>query len=98
MTDSDEVLQLRACRAELERIKTELDAVRQQQAELEQKADHLIAQRRAAREKRKAAVLAADAAGIPRLRISKEVGMPRGNLYKLLEGNAEDEGGGEAGS
>jgi hypothetical protein len=92
MTDSDEVLQLRACRADLDRIKTELDAVRQQQAQLEQKADELIAERREARKKRKAAVLAADAAKVPRLWISKEVGMPRGNVYKLLEGGADDEG------
>lgn len=92
MTDSDEVLQLRACRADLDRIKTELDAVRQQQAQLEQRADELIAERREARKKRKAAVLAADAAQVPRLRISKEVGMPRSNVYKLLEGGADDEG------
>lgn len=91
MTDSDEVLQLRACRAELDRIKTELDAVRRQQAELETKADSLLAQQREARKKRKAAVLAADAAKIPRLRISKEVGMPRGNLYKLLEGGSDEQ-------
>lgn len=91
MTDSDEVLQLRACRADLDRIKTELDAVRQQQAELETKADSLLAQQREARKKRKAAVLAADVAKIPRLRISKEVGMPRGNLYKLLEGGGDEQ-------
>lgn len=91
MSDSEEVLQLRACRIELERIKRELDAVRQRQAELEQTADNLLAQQREARKKRKAAILAADAAKIPRLRISKEVGMPRGNLYKLLEGSAEND-------
>jgi hypothetical protein len=28
----------------------------------------------------------ADALGVPRLRISKEVGMQRSNVYKLLEG------------
>ena len=89
--DSDEVLQLRACRAELERIKKELDTVRQQQAELETKADNLLAEQREARKQRKAAVLAADAANIPRLRISKEVGMPRGNLYKLLEGGSDEQ-------
>jgi hypothetical protein len=91
MSDSDEVLQLRACRAELERIKKELDAVRQQQAELETKADNLLAEQREARKKRKAAVLTADAAKMPRLRISKEVGMPRGNLYKLLEGGSDEQ-------
>ena len=45
----------------------------------------------AARKKRRKAVLAADAAGVPRLRISKEVGMQRSNVYKLLEGDDGDE-------
>jgi hypothetical protein len=86
MSDPEEVLQLRACRAEVEGIKKELDDARAQQAELEEKVNGLLAKQREARKKRRDAVLAADAAGVPRLRISKEVGMQRSNVYKLLEG------------
>lgn len=91
MSDPEEVLQLRASRAEVEGIKKELDAARTQQAELEEKINGLLAKQREARKKRRKAVLAADAAGVPRLRISKEVGMQRSNVYKLLEGDDSDE-------
>jgi hypothetical protein len=86
MSDPEEVLQLRACRAEVEGIKKELDDARKQQADLEEKINGLLSKQREARTKRREAVLAADAAGVPRLRISKEVGMQRSNVYKLLEG------------
>ncbi|MEU0466659.1 hypothetical protein ABZ215_21865 [Amycolatopsis sp. NPDC006131] len=91
MSDPAEVLQLRASRAEVEGIKKELEAARTQQAELEEKINGLLAKQREARKKRRKAVLAADAAGVPRLRISKEVGMQRSNVYKLLEGDDSDE-------
>lgn len=91
MSDPEEVLQLRACRTEVEGVKRELDDARKQQAELEDKISGLLAKQREARKKRREAVLAADAAGVPRLRISKEVGMQRSNVYKLLEGDAGDE-------
>ncbi|MCP2249456.1 MULTISPECIES: hypothetical protein [Lentzea] len=91
MSDPEEVLQLRASRAEVEGIKKELEAARTQQAELEEKINGLLAKQREARKKRRKAVLAADAAGVPRLRISKEVGMQRSNVYKLLEGDDSDE-------
>jgi chromosome segregation ATPase len=86
MSDPEEVLQLRACRTEVEGIKKELDDARKQQADLEEKINGLLSKQREARTKRREAVLAADAAGVPRLRISKEVGMQRSNVYKLLEG------------
>ncbi|MDX8143302.1 hypothetical protein SK854_14330 [Lentzea sp. BCCO 10_0061] len=91
MSDPEEVLQLRASRAEVEGIKKELEAARAQQAELEEKINGLLAKQREARKKRRKVVLAADAAGVPRLRISKEVGMQRSNVYKLLEGDDSDE-------
>ncbi|AEA23469.1 MULTISPECIES: hypothetical protein [Pseudonocardiaceae] len=91
MSDPEEVLQLRACRAEVEGIKKELDDARAQQAELEARINGLLAKQREARKKRREAVLAADAAGVPRLRISKEVGMQRSNVYKLLEGDSTEE-------
>jgi len=87
MSEPEEVLQLRACRAEVEGIKKELEDAREQQAKLEEKINSLLAKQREARMKRREAVLAADAAGVPRLRISKEVGMQRSNVYKLLEGS-----------
>ncbi|SDM98961.1 hypothetical protein [Lentzea albidocapillata] len=90
MSDPEEVLQLRASRAEVEGIKKELEAARTRQAELEEKINGLLAKQREARKKRRTAVLAADAAGVPRLRISKEVGMQRSNVYKLLEGEDSD--------
>jgi hypothetical protein len=86
--DPEEVLRLRAVRAEVEDIKEKLRAARAQQEELERTVTDLLAKQRKARDKRREAILAADAAGIPRLRISKEVGMPRGNMYKLLEGGS----------
>jgi chromosome segregation ATPase len=86
MSEPEEVLQLRACRAEVEGIKKELQDAREHQAKLEEKINNLLAKQREARNKRREAVLAADAAGVPRLRISKEVGMQRSNVYKLLEG------------
>lgn len=86
MSDPEEVLRLRACRAEVEGIKKELDDARKQQTDLEEKINGLLSKQREARTKRREAVLAADAAGVPRLRISKEVGMQRSNVYKLLEG------------
>jgi phage shock protein A len=91
MNDPEEVLQLRACRAEVEGIKKQLVDTRAQQAALEQKVNELLAQQREAREKRRQAVLAADAAGVPRLTISKEVGMQRSNVYKFFEGDNSDE-------
>jgi hypothetical protein len=91
MTDPEEVLQLRACRAEVEGIKKELEDARAQQAEIEEKVTGLLAKQREARKKRRDAVLAADAAGVPRLRISKEVGMQRSNVYKLLEDDGNEE-------
>jgi len=84
--DPEEVLRLRAVRAEVEDIKEKLRAARAQQEELEKTVADLLAKQRKAREKRRDAIIVADAAGIPRLRISREVGMPRGNMYKLLEG------------
>src|SRR5262249_3757811 len=87
MSEPEEVLQLRACRAEVEGIKKELEDAREQQAKREEKINSLLAKQREARMKRREAVLAADAAGVPRLRISKEVGMQRSNVYKLLEGS-----------
>lgn len=92
MSEPEEVLQLRSCRSEIEGIKKELEEARGQQAELEEKINGLLAKQREARRKRRQAVLAADAAGVPRLRISKEVGMQRSNVYKLLEGgdNGDD--------
>ncbi len=90
MSDPEEVLQLRACRAEVEGIKKQLEDARTQQAELEEKINGLLAKQRQARKKRRDAVLAADAAGVPRLRISKEVGMQRSNVYKLLEGDGDE--------
>lgn len=90
MSDSEEILQLRARREEVEKIKKDLEAARAQQADLEQKTNELLAKQREARKKRRTAVLAADAAGVPRLTISKEVGMQRSNVYKLLEGGSDD--------
>ncbi|WP_216209774.1 hypothetical protein [Amycolatopsis aidingensis] len=86
MSEPEEVLQLRACRAEVEEIRKELEDAREQQAKLEEKINGLLKKQREARKKRREAVLAADAARVPRLRISKEVGMQRSNVYKLLEG------------
>ena len=86
MSDSEEVLKLRGCRAEVEGIKKELDEARDTQTKLEEKINSLLAKAREARKRRRDAVLAADAAKVPRLTISKEVGMQRSNVYKLLEG------------
>lgn len=91
MSDPEEVLQLRACRAEVEGIKEQLDEARTQQAKIEERINGLLAKQRDARKKRREAVLAADAAGVPRLRISKEVGMQRSNVYKLLEEDGGDD-------
>ncbi|SEP50572.1 hypothetical protein [Amycolatopsis saalfeldensis] len=89
--DPEEVLRLRVVRAEVEDVKEKLRAARAQQEELEKKVTDLLAKQRKARDNRREAILAADAAGIPRLRISKEVGMPRGNMYKLLAGDSSDD-------
>lgn len=87
----NEVLQLRSARAKLDSIKTELKEAREEQARIEAKINDLLAQQRDARKERNEAVLAADAAKIPRLTISKEAGMQRSNVYKLLdEGSTSD--------
>ncbi|MEV5542028.1 hypothetical protein AB0L13_34870 [Saccharopolyspora shandongensis] len=87
----EEVLQLRACRSKLDGIKKDLQKAREEQAEIEAKITNLLARQREARKERHQAVLDADAAKIPRLTISKEVGMQRSNVYKLLEdGDASD--------
>jgi chromosome segregation ATPase len=91
MSDPKEVLQLRACRAEVEGIKKQLDDAKAEQAELEQKINDLLRRQREARQKRREAVLAADAAGVPRLTIAKEVGMQRSNVYKFFEGDNSDQ-------
>ena len=89
--DPAEILRLRAVRTEVEDVKEKLRAARADQEELEKTIADLLAQQRKAREERRKAILDADAAGIPRLRISKEVGMPRGNMYKLLAGDNSDD-------
>lgn len=91
MSDPKEVLRLRACRAEVEGIKKQLDDAKAEQAELEQKINDLLRRQREARQKRREAVLAADAAGVPRLTIAKEVGMQRSNVYKFFEGDNSDQ-------
>ncbi|WP_143261822.1 hypothetical protein [Allokutzneria sp. NRRL B-24872] len=83
--DSEEVLRLRTIRAELEDIKNRLEKARTKQRELDEEVDDLLARQREARAKRREAILAADAAKIPRLRISKESGMQRSNMYKLFD-------------
>ncbi|TCO49670.1 hypothetical protein [Actinocrispum wychmicini] len=85
-----EVLHLRAIRAEFDDIKNKLDDARVQQTNLENTIADLLAKQREARKKRRDAILAADAAGIPRLRISKESGMRRSNMYKLFEEGSDD--------
>jgi septal ring factor EnvC (AmiA/AmiB activator) len=85
--EQSEVLRLRACRDNLERIRKDLDRAREQRAKLEQTIDNLLQEERDAIQERRAAIEAADRAApkIPRLRIAKEAGMNRGNLHKLLE-------------
>jgi chromosome segregation ATPase len=89
MSESKEVLKLRECRTKVEDIKKELEDARDQQAKLEEKINMLLARLREARKQRGEAILAADAAGVPRLRISKEVGMQRSNVYKLLDDSGD---------
>lgn len=87
----DEILKLRSARAKYDSATAALDEARKKQAELEEEINKLLEQKREARKERNDAVLAADAAKIPRLRISKEAGMQRSNVYKLLEdGNSSD--------
>lgn len=87
----DEIRQLRSARAMLDGVKQKLRQAREEQARIETEINDLLGQQRAARKERNAAVLAADAAKIPRLTISKEVGMQRSNVYKLLdEGSTSD--------
>lgn len=84
------VLDLRSTRAVMEGVKKELEDARKEQADLEKKIEDLLTKQREARTKRNDAVRAADAAGVPRLRISKEVGMQRSNVYKLLDSGTEE--------
>lgn len=81
----DEVLQLRSARAKYDRATAALDEARKKQAELEDEINNLLEQKREARKERNEAVLAADAVKVPRLRIAKEAGMQRSNVYKLLD-------------
>lgn len=91
--EQSEVVRLRTCRDNLERIRKDLDRAREQRAKLEQTIDNLLQRQRDAIKERRDAIEAADRADpkIPRLRIAKEVGMNRGNLHKLLEEIAKDE-------
>ena len=91
MTDeSEEVLRLRASRAKIERIRIDLEAAREARSEADARIERLQEDGRLARRERRAHVLEADAAGIARAKIAREVGMQRSNVYKLIDDQDAD--------
>ncbi|MFD9735701.1 hypothetical protein [Umezawaea sp. NPDC059074] len=89
--ESEAVLRLRASRAKLESIRAELEAARVARSEADARIESLQEDARVARRERHAHVLEADAAGIARAKIAREVGMQRSNVYKLIDDQNVDD-------
>ncbi|WP_409496856.1 hypothetical protein [Amycolatopsis sp. cmx-11-12] len=90
--DKDEhIAQLRARRRRVEAIETTLESVRDVESSLQEMKEILTKQLKLERTERLADIREADKAGVPKTRISKEVGLSRANLYNHLKGTPADE-------
>ncbi|MFE6611971.1 hypothetical protein [Amycolatopsis sp. NPDC057786] len=90
--DKDEhIAQLRARRHRVEAIETTLESIRDVESSLQEMKEILTKQLKVERTERLADIREADKAGVPKTRISKEVGLSRANLYNHLKGAPADE-------
>ncbi|EHR52342.1 hypothetical protein CFN78_24145 [Amycolatopsis antarctica] len=90
--DKDEhIAQLRARRHRVEAIETTLESIRDVESSLQEMKEILSKQLKVERAERLADIREADKAGVPKTRISKEVGLSRANLYNHLKGTPADE-------
>lgn len=85
MSEPAEVLRLRECRAELERVEKQLDAALTALAKAEEKVADLRKAKREAWAERDKAIVAAHKANVAKARIAAESGVRRPNVYKVLE-------------
>jgi hypothetical protein len=90
--DKDEhIAQLRARRHRIEAIETALESIRDVESSLQEMREILLQQRKVERTERLTDIREADKAGVPKTKISREVGLSRANLYNHLKGATAEE-------
>ncbi|MGK4593968.1 hypothetical protein [Amycolatopsis sp. w19] len=90
MDQEEHIAQLRARRHRVELIETALESIRDVESSLQEMKEFLSKQLKAERSERLSDILEADKAGVPKTRISREVGLSRANLYNHLKGASPD--------
>lgn len=90
--DKDEhIAQLRARRHRVETIETTLESIRNVESSLQEMKEILTKQLKIERTERLADIREADKAGVPKTKISREVGLSRANLYNHLKSATVEE-------
>ncbi|MFI7123781.1 hypothetical protein [Amycolatopsis sp. NPDC049868] len=90
MDQEEHIARLRARRHRVELIETALESIRDVESSLQEMKEFLSKQLKAERSERLSDILEADKAGVPKTRISREVGLSRANLYNHLKGAPSD--------
>ncbi|MFE0024117.1 hypothetical protein [Amycolatopsis sp. NPDC059021] len=91
MDQDEHIAQLRARRQHVEAFEGALEAIRNLESTLQEMKEILTKQLKSERKDRLADIRAADEAGVPKTRISREVGLSRANLYSHLKGATTEE-------
>lgn len=86
MNQDEHLARLRTCRERVEIVLNGLERIRQLEASLQELRELLHQQLKVERTARRDAILEADQAGLPKTRISREVGINRASLYNVLKG------------
>lgn len=90
MDKEEHIAQLRARRRRVEVIETALESIRDVESSLQEMKEFLTKQLKVERTERLSDIQEADKAGVPKTRISREVGLSRANLYNHLKGASTD--------
>ncbi|WP_410660935.1 hypothetical protein [Amycolatopsis sp. lyj-112] len=90
MDKEEHIAQLRARRRRVELIETALESVRDVESSLQEMKEFLTKQLKVERTERLSDIQEADKAGVPKTKISREVGLSRANLYNHLKGASVD--------
>lgn len=91
MNQDDHIARLRTRRERVELVLAGLEKIRQLEASLQELRELLHQQLKIERTARRDEILQADQAGLPKTRISREVGINRASLYNVLKGQPVDE-------
>jgi DNA-binding NtrC family response regulator len=81
---------LRASGAKVDGLQTELQSIRDQEAALQAQRVKKLEELKKARDERMKLMTAAIDDKVPKAQVARALGMDRTNLYKLLEGKADN--------